>query len=98
MSALPQVLDSTPWQAADRTALEARAEADVAAATAASAWAALTSLRDRLPDSSVDPVDIRMAARLADRCEGLWAASEVAALRAAEAARSMRPVDMLRPG
>lgn len=98
MPALPRVLHSTSWQAADRTALEARVEADVAAATAASAWAALASLRARLPDSGIDLADIRMAARLADRCEGLWAASEVAALRAAEAARSMRPIDTLRPG
>lgn len=83
---------------ADRAARDARAAADIAALSAAAASVALATLRARLPDPSVDLADLRLAARLADRYEGLWAASEATALRAADAARTIRlAVDSLHP-
>lgn len=86
-------------RAADRTAREARVAADAAAIAATAASTALATLRSRSPDSSLDLADLKVAVSLADRYEGLWAVSEVNALRTAEAARTIRhAADTLRLG
>lgn len=91
MHALLHVLAySATSRAADRTAREARVAADAAATAATAAATALATLRSRFPDASVDLADLRVAVSLADRSESLWAASEMTALRTAEAARSIR--------